>query len=211
MKILDRILDGSSENDVFDRSKMIIDYASSANKILVKIINGSEKLDNIHEIEHLSDKEVFEIANSVTSGGIAPNLIDDMIQFINKEDDIVDIIFNLSRAIVRYRKTKKDMDRFTKAKLLALTELINSALVLLYEMHKVDTLSGARRLRTKIKIIENHGDELKDALLDYAYEARLNFKSFYYVQSVAYLSDDILDACEDTSDMIVSIMRSVIT
>ncbi len=211
MRILDRILYGSMEYDVFDRSKRIIDQAAAANKILVKIINGSNALDTIHEIEHIADNEVFEITNSVTSGGIAPNLIDDVIQFLNKEDDIVDIIFNLSRAIVRYRKTKKDIDRYTKTRLLALTSLINSALILLYEMHKANTLKGARRIRAKIKVIEHEGDVLKDALLDYAYEHRMDFRSFYYVQSVAYFSDDILDACEDTSDMIVSIMSSVIT
>ena len=211
MKILDRILYGSSEYDIFGRSKKIIDQAVAANKILVEIINGSKDLETIHEIEHIADSEVFDIANSVTSGGIAPNLIDDAIQFVNKEDDIVDIIFNLSRAIVRYRRTKKDIDGYTKIKLLAITDLINSALILLYEMHKAKTLKEARRIRARIKAIEHNGDIMKDALLDYAYEHRMDFRSFYYVQSVAYFSDDILDACEDTSDMIVSIMSSVIT
>ena len=212
MKFLDRIFKGSSEHDVFDRSKAIIDHAANANKILVEIISGSTDIAAIHDIEHKSDKEVFEIANSITAGAIAPNLIDDMTQFVTREDDIVDTIFNLSRAIVRYRKTKKDMDNFTKTTLLAMTELTNSSLVLLYEMHKADTLNRANTLRTKIKLIEKQGDELKDALLDYAYhQTGIDFKTFYYVQDVAYLSDDILDSCEDASDMIVSIMRSIIT
>ena len=211
MRIFDRIFEGSSEHDVFARTKIIIDHAASANKLLVKTINGSNDIDAIHEIERAADKEVFEITNSITSGAIAPNLIDDMMQFVNMQDDIVDTIFNLSRSIVRFRKSRKDMDRFTKAKLLGLSDLTNSALVLLYEMYKVNTLAEAQKLRSKIKIVEQKGDDLKDALLEYAYATKLDFKSFYYVQDVAYLSDDILDRCEDTSDMIASIMRSIIT
>ncbi len=211
MRILGRIFKGSLEHDVFARTKIIIDHAASANKLLVETINGENNIDTIHEIERLADKEVFEITSSITSGAIAPNLIDDMMQFVNMQDDIVDTIFNLSRTIVRFRKTKKEMDSFTKSKLLDLSELTNSALVLLYEMHKVNTLAEAQRLRSKIKLVEQKGDELKDALLEYAYSAKLDFKSFYYVQDVAYLSDDVLDRCEDTSDMIASIMRSIIT
>ena len=142
---------------------------------------------------------------------MSPNLIDDMIQFVDKEDDIVDLIFNLSRAIVRYRRTKNDMDGFTKAKLLALSELTASALDLLLEMLEADTIAKAGELRKKVEHVEKAGDVFKDALLDYAYEAKLEFKAFYYIQDVAYLSDDILDGCEDTSDMIVSIMRSILT
>ena len=211
MNIFNRIFEGSSEHDIFNRTRAIIGHAASANKLLVKIINGSNDIDEIHAIERMADKEVFEITSSITSGAIAPNLIDDMMQFVNMQDDIVDTIFNLSRAIVRFRKTKKDMDKFTKTTLLGLVELTNSALVLLYEMHKMNTLSEAQKLRSKIKIIEQRGDDLKDSLLEYAYESKLDFKSFYYVQDVAYLSDDILDRCEDTSDMIASIMRSIIT
>jgi uncharacterized protein Yka (UPF0111/DUF47 family) len=211
MKILDRIFEGGTEYDVFDRSKRVIDHAISANRILTKIINGSNSIDAIHEIEHASDREIFEIVNSITSGAVSPNLIDDMIQFVDREDDIVDLIFNLSRAIVRYRKTGKDMDRFTKTKLLAHANLTTSALELLRKMLEKETLDEAGELRKKVENVEKAGDAFKDALLDYAYEAKVDFKAFYYIQDVAYLSDDILDGCEDTSDMIVSIMRSILT
>ena len=89
MKFLDRIFKGSSEHDVFDRSKAIIDHAANANKMLVEIINGSTDIAAIHDVEHKSDKEVFEIANSITAGAIAPNLIDDMTQFVTREDDML--------------------------------------------------------------------------------------------------------------------------
>ncbi len=212
MSVLDRVLDGSSEKHIMDRGKNIIDKAVEENKLLVKIINGSRDLEAVKEIERLSDKEVFEISNSITSGAIAPNLIDDMLRFINKEDDIVDTIFNVSRALLRYKCTNETVDAYVKKNMLALTELTNSALILLYEMHKVETIDQARVLRAKIEVIEQQGDDIKDAMLDYAYKSKdMDFRSFYYVQSLAYLSDDVLDGCEDSSDMIVSIMRAILT
>ncbi len=211
MSILERLLDGKSESHVMERGKKIIGHAFAANKILIKIINGSDDLEEIKRIEKLADIEVFEITNSVTSGAIAPNLIDDMIRFINMEDDIVDTMFNLARAIVRSRGKDKATDRYVKSRLLELTVLTNSALVLLYEMHKIERLAEARKYRLKIEAVEQDGDGIKDSMLDYAYSKKMNFKSFYYIQNVAYLADDILDGCEDTADMIMSIVRSILT
>ncbi len=211
MKILDRILGGDSEQTVFERGKKIIDHATAANKVLVKMLNGYRGVEEIKKLEEQSDREVFEITNSITSGAIAPNLIDDMIRFIDMEDDIVDTIFNLARAIARYRITNKKVDRYIRGRLLALATLTNSALIVLHEMHKTERIEDARKLRIKIEDIEHRGDDIKDGMLDYAYAAKLDFKSFYYMQNVAFLADDIIDGCEDASDMIVSIMRSILT
>ncbi len=212
MNILDRIFNGSSEKRVLDRCKKIVDHAVVANKMLLGIINGSKSLDKIRAVEHGSDKEVFDISNSITSGAIAPNLIDDMIRLADNEDSIVDNIFNLSRMIARYRGRNSKEDRYTKENLLRMQKLINAALVLLYEMHKAQTVEQAKKVRLKIEAVEQEGDEIKDAMLDYAYKTRdIDFKSFYYIQEVAHRADDVLDGCEDTSDMILSIMRSIVT
>ena len=211
MSILDRILGVSSEHSVFQRSNKIIDHAVAANKILVKIVKGYRNLDEIRRIENLADKEVFEISNSITAGAIAPNLLDDMIRFVDKEDDIVDTMFNLARAIIRYKNPDRKVEKYVRENLLELTKLINSALVILNEMHKAQTVAQAQVLRSKIESIEQRGDEIKDAMLDYAYDAKVDFKAFYYIQSAAYLSDDILDGCEDNADMMVSIMRSILS
>lgn len=212
MGILDRILGGGSEKRILDRGIGIIDKAVAENKLLVNILNGYDDLERTKEIEKLADREVFEISNAITSGAIAPNLIDDMLRFTNKEDDIVDSIFNLARAMGRYRADNNTINVYVKENLLRHCELVSSALNLLYEMHKTETLAQARAIRLKIEEVEQKGDEIKDAMLDYAYKSKeVDFRSFYYIQSAAYLSDDILDACEDTADMIVSIMRAILT
>ncbi len=209
--MLNRILDGSSEKSIFEKGKRMIDHAVAANNVLIKIIKKSDDLQELRNIEKLADKEVFELSNAVTSGAVAPNLIDDMIRFVNMEDDIVDTMFNLGRAIIRYRGRNKKVDKYIENKMLKLTALMNSALLLLYEMHNIQKLSDASRFRFKIEAVEQEGDVIKDSMLDYAYSTDLDFKAFYHIQNVAYLADDILDNCEDAADMITSIMRSVLT
>ncbi len=209
--MLNRILDGSSEKSIFEKGKRMVDHAVAANNVLIKIIKKSDDLQELRNIEKLADKEVFELSNAVTSGAVAPNLIDDMIRFVNMEDDIVDTMFNLGRAIIRYRGRNKKVDKYIENKMLKLTALMNSALLLLYEMHNIQKLSDASRFRFKIEAVEQEGDVIKDSMLDYAYSTDLDFKAFYHIQNVAYLADDILDNCEDAADMITSIMRSVLT
>ncbi len=212
MDLLTRIFDGSTERHVVERGKKIIDQAVAENKMLARIANGSNDLSGVKTIESNADKEVFEIANSVTSGAIAPNLVDDMLRFVNREDDIVDALFNLARVAVRYKGSNKKADEYVKSNLLMLSNLINNALVLLYEMHKVQTLEQARKLRERIEQVEQKGDDIKDSMLDYAAKTKgIDFKSFHYIQSVAFLADEVLDGCEDTSDMIESMMRSILT
>ncbi len=211
MNLLNRILDGSSEKSIFEKGKRMVDHAVAANNVLIKIIKKSDDLQELRNIEKLADKEVFELSNAVTSGAVAPNLIDDMIRFVNMEDDIVDTMFNLGRAIIRYRGRNKKVDKYIENKMLKLTALMNSALLLLYEMHNIQKLSDASRFRFKIEAVEQEGDVIKDSMLDYAYSTDLDFKAFYHIQNVAYLADDILDNCEDAADMITSIMRSVLT
>ena len=68
-----------------------------------------------------------------------------------------------------------------------------------------------RELRHRIKAIENKGDAVRDSLLDYAYKANVGFKGFYHITDLAYLYDDILDDCEDSSDIFMSIVLALAT
>lgn len=63
----------------------------------------------------------------------------------------------------------------------------------------------------KIKALEREGDSLKDSLLDFAYTSGLSFKTFYHIIEAAHLADDILDGCEDSADVFMGIMLSIIS
>lgn len=211
MGMFDRIFDGPSERTIFQKGKGILDLAYEANSLLAKTLNGTNMTDKIRAIEKESDNKAFSIINSVTSGAIAPNLIDDMIKYIDTEDSIVDAILNLSRTYTRYQVRQPSVHKQINGALLAQNRLTNRALRLLMEMHAAKTINEVNRMRIKVEDYEEAGDDIKDALLTFSYKSNVGYKSFYYIQDVAHLADDILDFCEDVSDIYVGIMISVLT
>lgn len=212
MSFFNELLGEGSERSIFIRSSAIIKHARKANDNLVKIINGDYKVcGNVKSITHDSDNEVFNLSNSITSGGVAPNLIDDFMRFVNTEDEIVDMIFTLSRALCRYEIKDRKAADFVKKRLLNTTDIIDQSLQILLKMHTTDTADAMRKLRSRVEELEQRDDEIKESLLDFAYDSKLDYKTFYQITTVAYLSDDIVDSCEDSADMLLSIMLSILT
>ena len=212
MGFLNELMGDGSERSIFKSSSAVIKHAIKANKNLVEVVNGNDKFCTaIRSIAHESDNEVFNLSSAITSGGVAPNLIDDMMRFVDTEDKIVDNIFTLSRALCRYKIKDKKAAAFVKKRLLNTTDLIDQSLQVLLKMHSAETIAEMRKLRSKIEEYEQTDDEIKESLLDFAYDSKLDYKTFYQVTTVAYLSDDIVDNCEDSSDMLLSIMLSILT
>ena len=211
MGILDYLLKEGAEQKAFERSKNIIMHATKANALLKDIVNGSSNISGVRKLGKESDKEVFEIVNSITAGAIAPNLIEPMRRFVRREDEIVDHMFSLARALVRYRIKDKRVSSYANRRLMELNGLTYAALKDLHEMQKSDEIKAIGKLRTKIVDIEQAGDDIKDEMLTFAYSSKIDYKTFNHLLDVAYLTDDILDACEGASDMYFSIMLSILT
>ncbi|MDE1860893.1 MAG: DUF47 family protein [Candidatus Micrarchaeota archaeon] len=212
MGLLDHLTGEVSEQAIFRRSSAIIRHAIKANSMLAETVKGDQKACGMAEaIAHEADRETFSIANSITEGGVAPNLIDDMMRFIDTENNIVDNLSTLSRALCRYKIKERPAAEFVNKRLLSAQSLIDESLKLLLKMHEADTVSAVRRLRARVKDNEKRDDQIKEALLDFAYESKVDYKTFYQITTVAYLSDDVMDGCEDAADMILSIMLSILT
>ncbi len=201
----------TGEEKAFHQTKGIARIAHKANSLLKEIINGKYSLDKIRKLEKEAAKEYFRISRVITSGAIAPNLIDDMIQMAGKEENIVDSTFKLSRQLTRYQVINKKINSYLRKKLLEFNKLADSSISMLEEMHDLDSISKMHVLRARIKTIENEGDSVRDSLLDFAYNTKTNFKEFYHITDLAYIYDDILDDCEDSSDIFMSIILSMIT
>ena len=167
MNLFEGIFD-SGERKVIGMSKRIIEYAISANTLLEKMIAGEDNVTRIKVIERDADKEVFMITNSIVGGAIAPNLIDDMLLFINREDDIIDNIFNLSRELKRYQYKKRSMAAVIKKRLVESARLNEKSLSLLMKMHKTDLVWKINKLMLDIESIEESGDVIKDSMFSLA-------------------------------------------
>jgi hypothetical protein len=67
-------------------------------------------------------------------------------------------------------------------------------------------------LRKEIEALEEQGDDIKDAGFDSLYRivTKLHYLEFYHFSELLHKCDDVLDSCEDFSDLIVSIVTSIL-
>ncbi len=210
MKLLDRFLDGGEEN-IMKKCTGITELAASANRLLKQSIHGSIELEKIRKLEKESDNVAFGLSSMVTGGGIAPNLIDDALDMINKEDNIVDAVYNLAREFKRYKIKDKEVNKQIESRVYDMLALADKAIEDVGKLLITDSIDEIKGIRKKIEKEEEKGDEIKDGMLDFAYEKNMDFKSFYHIIQVAHMADDILDNCEDVSDVYLNIMSSIIT
>ncbi len=99
------------ERNIFGELSQIIAIASKANPIVISMFKmdykGEKVTEAVHEIKLLekeSDEIAFRISESITSGAISPNVIDDLLECVKVADNIVDLYYYLSREIVRMAK-----------------------------------------------------------------------------------------------------------
>lgn len=210
MDLISKFLQGGEEGILRECSKMIY-IAIDANKELAQVVKGKQGIGKIRELEKRADKDKFRISNIVTSGAVAPNLIDNVLELVGQQDEIVDSIYNLSRELGRYKIPNSKLDNFIKSKLTDMNSLNDTALHTLLDMYRQDDLSKIQDLREDVEDLEEAGDEIKDALFDTAYSHKMDFKGFYHLIQTAHQADDILDGCEDSSDTLMTIVSSIIT
>lgn len=201
----------SGEEKAFIQAKGLVLLAKKSNEEFLKLINKKSDQNKISNLTKHSSKEYFSLSHQIISGSIAPNLIDDMLLLLNKEENILESIFKISRQYLRYTPKDKKVNEYLNDVLLSFSNYANDSILLLLKMHDSKTLAQIKTYRSKIKEIEDEGDRLRDSLLDFAYSSDTDFKLFYHITDLAYMCDDVLDACEDSSDLFLSITLSILS
>ncbi len=210
MGLLQRVFE-TGEEKAFSQIRGIVEISRRANGLLKDVIDGNPSLDDLRRLEKETASEYFRVSRLLASGAIAPNLIDDMILMMNKEENITESIFKTSRQLMRYKIKDKAINAYLCKELLIYNKMANDSIILLSRMHTLDNITAMRTTRAKIKLLENTADGVRDALLDYAYNKNTTFKEFYHITNLAYTYDDVLDDCEDASDLFMSVMLSITT
>lgn len=212
------------EKNIFSELAQIIAIATEANtitKIVFKIgYNDHALSENMHAIRTLekkSDEIAFKLTEDITSGAVSPNLIDNLIECVHVADNIVDIYYYLSRELCRMSKADPvDFAVHQEAEWVALYEnmfaLADKSLAKLKQALSTGSVPEILLLRKDIEALEEQGDDIKDAGFDklYALAPRLHFLQFYHYSELLHKCDDILDSCEDLSDLIVSVVTSIL-
>ena len=201
----------------------IIDIATEANTLVSSMFKEDSKEKELTEAMHAmqllekkSDDIAFKISEDITSGAISPNIIDDLLKSVQVADDIVDLYYYLSRELDRMSKVYSagfEMKRpgwdSVYVNILALAE---TSLLKLKQALSSSNVTEILRLREEIEALEEHGDELKDDGFDRLYNMtpNLHYLQFFHYSELLHKCDDVLDSCEDLSDLIVSVVTSIL-
>ncbi len=211
------------ERHIFNELSKLIAVATQANNVIKVMFKAGyedqalkENMAIMHNLEKKADEMAFRLGEDITGGAISPNIIDNLIQCVHVADDIVDLYYYLSREL--YRMSKADAKGFAvnrEAEWVTIYEslfnLADKALERLREtLH--DSVPLMLELRKEIEILENEGDDIKDAGFDKLYSEahQLHYLQFRHYSELLQKCDDILDNCEDLSDLVVSVVTSIL-
>jgi uncharacterized protein Yka (UPF0111/DUF47 family) len=212
------------EKSIFGEMAQIITIAEEANKILYEMLGESQNektldlgMQKIRVLEKKSDDITFRVNEDITTGAVSPNILDHLLECVALSDDIVDNYYYQSRQISRMYKAKFPYsDAPQEAEWMALfrtmLDLAGQALVKVKTTLSLSDLSEILKLRKEIEALEQQGDDIKDKGFDWLYREapRMHYLQFYHYSELLHKFDDILDGCEDLSDLILSVITSIL-
>jgi uncharacterized protein Yka (UPF0111/DUF47 family) len=90
--------------------------------------------------------------------------------------------------------------------------LMEQTLTKLQQILSTGNVSTILQLRKEIEALEEQGDDIKDAAFDKLYRmaSTMHFLQFYHYKEMLHKCDDLLDNCEDLSDVILSIVTAIL-
>ena len=211
------------EKNIFSELAQIIAIAAETNGLIVQMFQMSYKHEEVSELlckvqslEKKSDDIAFKTTEDVTSGAISPNVIDSLLESVQTADDIVDTYYYIGREINRMARAYSAGFEIHHADWDSVYEnmlgLAEKSLSKLKQALSSANTSEILDLRKEIEDLEEQGDEIKDHGFDrlYSIAPSLHFLEFYHYQELLHKCDDILDYCEDLSDLIVSVVTSIL-
>jgi len=219
------------EKDAFARILEIVDLGEEALHLLVKILstrtNGDANETNlqtindctekINTLEKDGDKITQSIEEMLGRGSITASIDYDFGRLADNVDSILDRAHGLSRQLRRVaRHPLQEAKEFDSAIRLELISLIEIGLTQLRLFKQLLQIAGTDRTRgislaREIERLEEQGDDVKDKMLDEIYGSWniLDFASFHNYLVTTTEADDILDLCEDASDLVIAIMKAL--
>lgn len=166
-------------------------------------------------LEKESDEIAFRVSEDITGGAVSPNIIDELLESVNCADTIIDLHHNLSRELGRMSNVTFENPQINyewNALFANMLTLAGKALSNLENLLSTSDLTQILEMRRGIQALEEQGDDIKDLGFDKLYTSapKLHYLQFFHYTEVLHMCDDILDKCEDLSDLIVSIVTSIL-
>lgn len=221
-KFLKRIM-VVGEKSIMQQLTSFVDMATTAADLLSQmlIIEENEKIEineKIKLIEKNADDVSIDLRQQITGGAISSNLMDNLLTLVETCDDLLDKSYFLSREIKRIHENTHKFDEDSKAVLnkgySVCREILKIEVVALKDVKTLLESKDAKVMteaRERVENMEEHVDELKDGLIDelYGVTDHLPYIIFIHLTELVHKLDDLLDDCEDISELVHTIDLSI--
>jgi hypothetical protein len=209
------------ERRVFSEIAEIVKIANDANQILMRMLKefNLETLilenKNMAELEKRADVLSFSARRHITDGAINPTVLDNLLECVEVADSAVDKYHYLARELTRIARVEpnesRDRIQSLDSALLKMLDLADGSLAKVLQLLEENDVNEMEQERVEIERLEEKGDEIKDDAFDELYRLApaMHYVNFMHYSETIYTVDDILDACEDLSDMVVAIITSI--
>lgn len=214
------------EKDAFQRVQDLSALAEESLGLLVKILamptNGrlqdvEDYTERINVLEKDGDKITQSLEEMLGRGSITASLDYDFGRLADNVDSILDRAHGLSRQLRRVTRRPlreaKEFDADIRKQQISLIEIGLSQLRMFRQLLDIAGSDRERAigLAKQIEQLEEQGDDVKDNMLDEIYGSweKLDYASFHNYLETTIEADDILDLCEDASDLVMAITKSL--
>jgi uncharacterized protein Yka (UPF0111/DUF47 family) len=209
------------ERKIFGEIGAIVKIANDANEIMMRMLKefNLETLTvenrDMSALEKQADVVAFGVRRDITDGAVNPTVLDNLLTCVDIADSMVDDYHYLARELTRMARVELDESRNRMPSLdsavLSMLSLGTPSFAKVRALLDEKDMDAVTRERQEIERLEEQGDEIKDNAFDELYRLapRMDYLTFIHYSEVLHKVDDILDACEDMSDMVVSIIASI--
>ena len=218
---LKRLLVVGEKNLLSRLSEYPLIGVNSSDNLISMLKNSPLDVEKYNEIIRANEKKGDEMdinfRHEVTGGAISSSLMDNMLLLIEKCDDVLDKSYYSSREInrfnINYSKNNDELNiiDYSYNKFIEILENNKRALNFVHKILNETDLSKMKADRKNIESIEETVDEIKDGVIDYTYKNsnKISYLVFEHLNTLSHALDDLLDDCEDISDLVFTIMLSV--
>ena len=209
------------EKHVLGEMTEYMEMALEATALLYEMLDTTPKRmleinEKIKVLEKKADDYGMQLTHEITSGAISSNLMDNLLNLTDKCDDILDKTHYLSREIKRmnidYKRSNGTVIMVSSYKTFRMMiEKSREAIKSVSVMFADTNMGSLKEERKKIEILEETVDEMKDNLIDEIYRSAdgMHFLMYDHLMSLVHKIDDMVDDCEDISDLLLNIILSV--
>lgn len=191
--------------DLFDKQGASI---LKATKYFREIVEKGQFDDvhvlKMHDIEHECDVHTHDMIDLLNRTFITPFDREDIHALANELDDIVDMIYSITKRVNLYKINEVNVD------LLQFADYIQQSVEALAR-----ALTGLRKIKNirpimdsciEVNKLENLGDQLKDALVGKLLCCNPDPITFIKWKEIFEGTETVLDICEDVANVIESIL-----